>query len=242
MNKEQVNELQNWIKESFRKRTLDNFCSDKFKKHVESKYGLKLLAEDGISRVVYKKPYSREVVKFTYFVHNIAENCVYQAYKNTPIGDILAECINISDTGTILVQRYMPHHLPGCDSFSYYYDGIYISVDFMDMRQALGDIFCSEGQILEDFHENNIRFDSKGKVKIIDYAGIGEQLTTRYYVTQTKSHADKVRQEINKKLKNKNHTKSNIEFTYDGELKLSIGNDKYSLNISKPKFYMQDEL
>ena len=239
LTKSDLNDLEAWINKSFNKRECKNFVSKKFQDHVKRKYGLKLISQDGISRTVYKKPYAREVVKFSYFKHNIVENCTYHYYKDTNVGPVLAKAKEISDTGLVFTQEYISHHLPGHNSDQYFYEDTYMGNEFADLRYFVCSLFDEEepDDLQEDFHESNLRYDNQGNVKIIDYASIAEEFSEAYYITKAKSTSDKIRAAVNKGLKHLNPTRQPVTFSYNGDLTLRIGDNEVSVNLKKPADY-----
>ena len=221
LSKEELNEMEEWVLGAFPTRKCDNFSSNKFKKRMKDKYGLKLLAEDGCSRTVYKKPYSKEVVKFTYFIHNIAEHEVWKMCENTDVKDSLAACNNASKGGMILTQEYMARGLPHDRDYTKPWSAVYWGTEFLNLRRIIGNVFanCENDALdVEDFHQSNLMYNSKGVTKIIDYASIAECLTTSYYITFTKTNAQRIRREIRKGLKESLDTTGKfLDIFYDGD-------------------------
>lgn len=204
LTKNDLNDIEDWILNAFTLKQCKNFESVKFKARMEGKYGLKLISSDGISRTVYKKPYSNEVVKFTYFVHNIAEDAAWNFYKGSGIQDSLAECYDISKGGMVLAQEFMSHGMPGNRCYKFPYDSFYSSQDWIRLRELVESVFemgAHAGLYASDFHESNLMYNSRGEVKIIDYASIAENFTQSYFLTFTKTNASRIRSEMMAKLR-----------------------------------------
>tara|TARA_R110002126_G_scaffold105861_2_gene240394 strand:+ start:1594 stop:2331 length:738 start_codon:yes stop_codon:yes gene_type:complete len=204
LSKEELNEMEEWVLGAFPTRKCDNFSSNKFKKRMKDRYGLKLVAEDGVSRTVYKRPYSREVVKFTYFIHNIAEHEVWKAYKDSDVAGGLAACYQASKGGMVLTQEYMSRSLPHDRTYTDSWHGLYWGKEFGSIKAVIGNVFANsenDAMDVEDFHQSNMMYNAKGKAKIVDYASVAECLTASYYITFAKTNAQRIRREIAKALK-----------------------------------------
>lgn len=204
LSKNELNEIENWVLATFPTNKCDHFTSNKFKKRMKTKYGLKLVANDGVSRTVYKKPYSKEVVKFSYFIQNIAEHEVWKAYENTEVSNGLAACYQISKGGMVLTQEYMSQPFPHDRDYSEPWHAVYWGKEFEAIKTAIANVFetdLTHSSDVEDFHQSNMLYNSKGEVKIVDYASVAEHLTTKYYLSFTKTNAQRIRGEIARSLK-----------------------------------------
>lgn len=204
LSKADLDEMEDWVLSSFPIKKCDNLSSKKFRKRMKDKYGLLLLAEDGVSRTVYKKPYSREVVKFTYFIHNIAEHEVWKRFCGTGVQESLAACNNASKGGMVLSQEYMSKNLPHDRNYSGPWVQLYWGDSFLDLRRIVGNVFANtenEALDVEDFHQSNLMYNNQGVVKIIDYASVAECLTKSYYLTFAATNAQRIRGQISKALK-----------------------------------------
>lgn len=212
-----LNDIEDWVLGAFPLKKCGNFESAKFQKKMKSAYGLKLLAADGISRTVYKKPYSKEVVKFSYFVHNIAEDAIWNHLKGTGIAPSLAKCNGISKGGMVLSQEYVSKELPGHRCYKFPYDSLYEASDFLEFRDLIESVFAFEGHgdfDGGDFHESNLMYTPEGRVKIIDYAGVAESFTNSYYLTFAKTNASRIRGEMNKILRQDNLDNVYLDIIY----------------------------
>ena len=204
LNKDEVNEIESWVLSAFPIKKCDNFSSNKFKRRMKKMYGLVLLAEDGVSRTVYMKPRSREVVKFTYFIHNVAEHEVWKRFEGTKVAPSLAACYQGSKGGMVLTQEYLPYNLPQDRNYTNEWHAMYWGEAFLNFRRIVGNVFANtehEAKDVEDFHQSNLMYNSGGDVKIIDYASVAECLTKSYYLTFAKTNSQRIRREISKALK-----------------------------------------
>lgn len=233
LSKEDLNDIAKWLHTNFTTRSCYNFTDPKLTKYLKKTYGLVMLSSSGVSRTVFKKPYSKEVVKLSYFVHNIAEKCVYDRYVDTGIEKILAKIYGISDCGTVMTQEYVSGTFPGEHTYNYEYCDIYCGKPFIEFNKAVASLFTTTCVVRDDFHESNLRHCKNGDMKIIDYAHVGDKLTTKYYITKTKSYSDTIRREIAKNLKKFKPIKGHIEFTYDGTITLRTSLTHISIPLSR---------
>lgn len=127
----------------------------------------------GVSRYVFKTPYSREVLKFDPSkTYNISEYCVSKGMEGSNIGKLFAPCNEISDNCTIITQQYLPIRLK---EYSFDIDAAW---EYASLRDALEKCFDFlkkwKMNILPicDFHEDNIRLSRGLEAKIIDYASM----------------------------------------------------------------------
>lgn len=142
--------------------------TEKFVKH----FNLKFIG-CGISRLVFKKKYSRDVIKIaTSGKSNIAEYAMYESFNGCRMQSILAKCTDISKDGIVLKQEYLPKPV-----FDYALGGtLDESMDWKDFQTQLENQFAfirsftKDDYTICDMHPCNIRGDSNGNFKIIDYA------------------------------------------------------------------------
>ena len=151
------------------------------KKHVISvpyanSCGVKFLA-DGATRLVFIDKGRRFVFKHGEKAANRSEFAAYNASKGTNLHALLTEPVYISKNHRVLVQRYMPYNL-----FTEYGDGLQGARMCDELEKCIS--FKVPKQTwsggVKDIHPGNIGFDSKGKVKIIDY-GYTDPLHDKLY-------------------------------------------------------------
>ena len=144
----------------------------RYKTKIASKFGLEVVSAEGTTRIVFREPGSSTVIKVGYPAHNRAEYSLYKALEHSVLGDLLAPCRELSPLGYALVMDYIPFEIPSSRGSEYWFSG-----EFIKLRETLESNFdfikeYSKYPWGADFHEENMRCTSSGKIKIVDYSNI----------------------------------------------------------------------
>ena len=139
---------------------------------IAKKFKLKLVSVDGTTRIILKEKCSRTVIKVGYPSHNKAEYSVYKALEHSPLGDLFAPCLNISGEGFALEMSYIPKAIPQAKGEHYWFNP-----SFAKLRDKLESHFSFIKKFNNhswgaDFHEENMRVERNGNIKIIDYSNL----------------------------------------------------------------------
>ena len=139
---------------------------------IAKKFKLDIVSTAGTSRVVFKKKGSRTVLKTGHYTHNRAEYAAYKALECSPLGDLLAPCIGISEGGFVLEMSFIPRPIPQAKGDYYWFNP-----EFAKMRDRLESHFSFIKQYNKyswgaDFHEENLRVERNGAIKIVDYSNL----------------------------------------------------------------------
>jgi len=139
---------------------------------IAKKFKLEIVSTAGTSRVVFKKKGSRTVIKTGHCTHNRAEYAAYKALECSPLGDLLAPCLDISKDGFVLEMAYVPRAIPQARGDYYWFNP-----EFAKMRDRLESHFSFIKQYNKyswgaDFHEENMRVEHNGSVKVVDYSNL----------------------------------------------------------------------
>jgi hypothetical protein len=139
-------------------------------KKFKEKFGLKFVGI-GVTRLVYKKLYSKEVIKVASKA-NLAEYALYRAFDNCKMQSLLAKCNEISKDGVVLTQEYLSKDIP-----DYLLGGTVDQgnawTDFQTELESLFKFiknFTKDKYTICDIHPGNIRVNKNWELKIIDYA------------------------------------------------------------------------
>lgn len=139
---------------------------------IANKFKLDILSTAGTSRVVFKQKGSRTVIKTGHYTHNRAEYAAYKALECSTLGDLLAPCLGISSKGFVLEMAFIPKPIPSARGEYYWFNP-----EFAKMRDRLESHFSFIKQYNKyswgaDFHEENMRVQRNGNIKIIDYSNL----------------------------------------------------------------------
>jgi len=139
---------------------------------IAKKFKLVIYSTEGTSRVVFKKKGSRTVIKTGHYTHNRAEYAAYKALENSALGDLLAPCLGISKGGFVLEMAFIPKPIPSAKGQYYWFNP-----EFAKMRDRLESHFSFIKQYNKyawgaDFHEENMRVERNGDIKIVDYSNL----------------------------------------------------------------------
>lgn len=139
---------------------------------IANKFKLDILSTAGTSRVVFKQKGSRTVIKTGHHTHNRAEYAAYKALECSPLGDLLAPCLGISNGGFVLEMAFIPKPIPSARGEYYWFNP-----EFAKMRDKLESHFSFIRQYNKyswgaDFHEENMRVQRNGIIKIVDYSNL----------------------------------------------------------------------
>jgi hypothetical protein len=154
---------------------------------IAKKFKLVVYSTEGTSRVVFKKKGSRTVIKTGHYTHNRAEYAAYKALEHSLLGDLLAPCLGISEGGFVLEMAFIPKPIPNARGEYYWF-----SPEFAKIRDNLESHFSFIKQYNKyawgaDFHEENMRVDRHGDIKIIDYSNLLSDMFRRRTSTTVKS-------------------------------------------------------
>jgi hypothetical protein len=150
---------------------------------IAKKFKLELVSSSGTTRIVLKKKGSRTVIKVGYPCHNKAEYAAYKALECSVLGDILAPCLGLSKEGYALEMAFVPRPIPQAKGEYYWFNP-----EFTKLRDRLESHFSflkryntySWGA---DFHEENMRVERNGDIKIIDYSNLLSDVFSRKTTT-----------------------------------------------------------
>ena len=143
-----------------------------YSEDISNKFKLELLETAGTTRIVLKKKGSRSVIKVGHPTHNKAEYAAYKALECSVLGDLLAPCMGISKQGFALEMAFIPRAIPQAKGDYYWFHP-----KFSKLRERLESHFSFIKQFNRyswgaDFHEENMRVEYNGKVKIVDYSNL----------------------------------------------------------------------
>ena len=164
----EIEEYASFVKSSD---TSKGFGTPEHNHQFSKKFGVKYFS-CGISRTVFKKRYSREVIKVCSSQSNLAEYALYRAFDGCQMQSLLAKCIAISKDGTVLIQEYLPKSIPDYalgGSVDDTRDWAELQ-DYLEAQFSFIKNFTKDKYTICDMHCDNIRANSKHDLKIIDYA------------------------------------------------------------------------
>ena len=158
-----VHDIKNPPKKGFTSKVIDKICS---------KFKLGIVSIEGTTRIILKGKGSKTVIKIGIQSHNKAEYALYKALENSLLGNIFAPCLQISPKGYVLEMAYISRPVPTPRG-----DYCWVNPEFIAIRNHLEEQFdfvktyntYSWGA---DFHEDNMRMDRKGNIKIVDYSNL----------------------------------------------------------------------
>jgi len=181
-----LEQIETYFKDLLDRYSLHNFA---YVDEVADKFNLKILNVTGTTRAIFKKKGSRTVIKVGYPWHNKAEYAAYKALEPSVLGDLLAPCLDISKEGYCLEMTYIAKPIPYSRGQYYWYCD-----NFERLRGALESHFkFIEGynnyNWAADFHEENLRIDRQGNIKIVDYSSLLSDVFARRPSTTTISSA-----------------------------------------------------
>lgn len=161
--------------------------SPEYADKVSDKFNLTIVSIEGTTRVVFKKKGSRTVIKVGYQCHNRAEYAAYKALEHSALGDLLAPCLGISNEGYALEMAYIPKPIPSARGEYYWFNR-----EFSNMRDRLESHFSfikgyNKYSWGSDFHEENLRAEHNGTIKIIDYSNLLADMFSRRKATTVSS-------------------------------------------------------
>lgn len=147
-----------------------------FQDSLMGKFNLKLVSDQGSTRCVFKQPYSREVIKVGFPVHNKGEVASSLYLRDTPFSSLFAHTTGISRNGYVMGQEFIPRKLPEQTCFM-------SDMNWIRLRNALESNFSyfklSHKDSMCDFHDENMRVCRDGNVKIIDYSHLCNEMFMR---------------------------------------------------------------
>lgn len=154
---------------------------------VAEKFGLKIISIDGTTRTIFKEKNSRTVIKVGYPSHNRAEYATYKALECSVVGELLAPCLMVSPKGYALRMAYIPKPIPNAKGEYYWFNP-----EFNAIRVHLESQYSfiknyNKYSWGADFHEENMRMDHQGNIKIIDYSNLLADMFSRRTTTTIKS-------------------------------------------------------
>jgi len=154
---------------------------------VCKRFNLNVVSKDGTTRVVLKSPRSKTVIKIGMPWNNQPEYSLYKALENSLLGDLFAECIQISPKGYVLEMEYISKPFPSARG-----DYHWVNPSLNKIRNDLEShfSFIRKYNIYNwgaDFHDDNMRVDSYGDVKLIDYSSLLADMFFRRKSTTVKS-------------------------------------------------------
>lgn len=220
--------------EDFITKNINNFkfWDFDYAEELAAKFGLEILSTRGTTRSVYKQKHSRKVIKVGIPNFNITEKSVWEALKNTPLQNTLAECFDISTKGYVLEQRFIPKRFPYSNGIKYQ-----VMKDWGKIRDLLGELFVfvnpkKTGYDI-DIHEENIRLDSKGNVVIIDYSTVGYD-----YFGSTGSV-----EKLTNKIRKKKVPFKEVDIKFKSPvLSLNIDGQCHSIDINTEQYWMSQNI
>jgi len=147
--------------------------------NIARKFKLKLVSTSGTTRVIFKKKGSSKVIKVGFPSHNRAEYATYKALECSTLGKLLAPCLSISDDGMVMEMSFVPREIPRATGDYYWFNS-----EFARMRDRLESHFSFIGKYNKyswgaDFHEENMRVERNGDVKLVDYSNLLVDMFTR---------------------------------------------------------------
>ena len=165
---------------------LDNgakLSEPEYAEELAKKFKLDIVSVDGTTRIILKKKGSRTVIKVGYPCHNRAEYAAYKALEYSTLGDLLAPCLGVSDSGLALEMAFIPKAIPRARGQYYWFNP-----GFVKMRDKLESHFGFIKQYNKyswgaDFHEENMRVMRNGNIKIIDYSNLLADMFARRSTT-----------------------------------------------------------
>ena len=154
---------------------------------VCKRFNLNVVSKDGTTRVVLKSPRSKTVIKIGMPWNNQPEYSLYKALENSLLGDLFAECIQISPKGYVLEMEYISKPFPSARG-----DYHWVNPSLNKIRNDLESHFSFIQKYNTynwgaDFHDDNMRVDSYGDVKLIDYSSLLADMFFRRKSTTVKS-------------------------------------------------------
>ncbi len=169
-----IHDIKNPTKNGFKSKAIDKVCS---------KFKLSVVSTEGTTRIILKAKGSKTVLKIGIQSHNKAEYALYKAVENSLLGKIFAPCLQISPRGLVLEMDYISRPIPGARGEYYWFNP-----EFTKIRNHLESQFdfvksyntYSWGA---DFHEENMRMDRKGNIKIVDYSNLLADMFSRRKAT-----------------------------------------------------------
>ena len=169
-----VYDIKNPPKKGFTSTVIDKVCS---------KFKLRVVSIEGTTRIVLKGKGSKTVIKIGIPSHNKAEYALYRALENSLLGNVFAPCLQLSPKGYALEMEYLSKPVPTPRG-----DYTWYNPDFVAIRNHLEQQFdfvktyntYSWGA---DFHEDNMRMDSRGNIKIVDYSNLLADIFSRRKAT-----------------------------------------------------------
>ena len=143
-----------------------------YSEEIANKFKLELVETRGTTRIILKKKGSRTVIKVGYPHHNKAEYAAYKALECSVLGDLLAPCLGISKEGYALEMEFVPRAIPRATGDYYWFNS-----EFSKLRDRLEThfSFLEEYNTYSwgaDFHEENMRVERNGDIKIVDYSNL----------------------------------------------------------------------
>ncbi len=139
---------------------------------IAKKFKLKLLSIDGTTRITFKEKCSRTVIKVGYPSHNKAEYSAYKSLEHSSLGDLFAPCLKISRDGFALEMSYISKAIPQAKGEHYWFNPIFVKLrDRLESHFS----FVKKFNIYSwgaDFHEENMRVERNGDIKVIDYSNL----------------------------------------------------------------------
>lgn len=181
-----------------------------------------MVSTRGSTRAIFKFPSSRKVIKVGFPAHNRAEYTAYNLLCLNPIGRILAKCSNISKNGFVLEQEFVYKEFPRAKDLT-----PWSSKCWIQFRESIEKLFSplNKNYLEFDFHEENMRIDRAGDIKLIDYSAIlCEKFNKGYTIDSVMS---KMRHKASKMT-------SNIDLYYEN------GTVFMNLNGTQTKFIITD--
>mgnify|MGYP003635356007 FL=1 len=157
--------------------------ADKF----QEKFNLVIVSTEGTSRIVLKKKSSKTVIKIGLPHHNRGEYSLFKALEHSLLGDLFAPCLQVSPKGYVLEMAYVSKPIPNARGEYYWF-----SPEFAKIRDNLESQFSFVKKYNPyswgaDFHEENMRMDRHGNIKIIDYSNLLSDMFSRRTSTTVKS-------------------------------------------------------
>jgi len=154
---------------------------------VCKKFKLNVVSTDGTTRIVLKSPRSKTVIKIGLPWNNQAEYSLYKALENSSLGDLFAECIQISPKGYVLEMEYVSKPFPSAKG-QYHWVNPNLNKIRNDLESHFS--FITKYNTYNwgaDFHDDNMRVDSHGDIKLIDYSSLLTDMFFRRKSTTVKS-------------------------------------------------------
>jgi len=160
---------------------------DKLISLVCKRFNLNVVSKDGTTRIVLKSPRSKTVIKIGMPWNNQPEYSLYKALEHSSLGDLFAECIQISPKGYVLEMEYISKPFPSAKG-----DYHWVNPSLNKIRNELEKHFSfikgyNTYNWGADFHEDNMRMDSFGDIKLVDYSSLLSDMFFRRKSTTVKS-------------------------------------------------------